>query len=61
MTHIEDERPVTYYPFTPAYAQTITKSQGQNIKQLIIWLDGDLVPAGTAYFGFSRVRKRANI
>ena len=61
VTHIEDERPVTYYPFTPAYAQTITKSQGQNIKHLIVWLDSDLVPAGTAYVGFSRVRKRANI
>ena len=61
VTHIEDERPVTYYAFTPAYAQTITKSQGQNIKHLIVWLDSDLVPAGTAYVGFSRVRKRANI
>ena len=61
VTHIEDERPVTYYPFMPAYAQTITKSQGQNIKHLIVWLDSDLVPAGTAYVGFSRVRKRANI
>ena len=61
VTHIEDERPVTYYPFMPAYAQTITKSQGQNIKHLIVWLDSDLVPADTAYVGFSRVRKRANI
>ena len=40
---------VTYYPFTPAYAQTITKSQGQNIKHLIIWSDSSLVPPGTAY------------
>ena len=40
---------VTYYPFTPAYAQTITKSQEQNIKHLIIWSDSSLVPPGTAY------------
>lgn len=61
VTHIVDDRPVTYYPFTPAYAQTITKSQGQNIKHLIVWLDSDLVPAGTAYVGLSRVRKRDHI
>lgn len=61
VTHIVDDRPVTYYPFTPAYAQTITKSRGQNIKHLIVWLDSDLVPAGTAYVGLSRVRKRDHI
>ena len=61
VTHIVDDMPVTYYPFTPPYAQTITKSQGQNIKHLIVWLDSDLVPAGTAYVGLSRVRKHANI
>ena len=31
---IVDNIPVTYYPFTPAYSQTITKSQGQNTKHL---------------------------
>ena len=61
VTHTVDDRPVTYYPFTPPYAQTITKSQGQNITHLIVWLDSDLVPAGTAYVGLSRVRKRDNI
>ena len=61
VTHIVDDRPVTYYPFTPAYAQTITKSQGQNITHLTVWLDSDLVPAGTAYVGLSRVCKRHNI
>ena len=57
VTHIEDDVPVTRYPFTPAYAQTIIKAQGQNIHHLIIWLDSPLVPADTAYVGLSRVKR----
>ena len=49
VTHLISNRCVTYYPFTPACAQTITKLQGQNIKHLIIWLRSPLVPPGTAY------------
>ena len=56
---MEDEAPVTRYPFTPAYAQTIIKAQGQNIQHLIIWLDSALVPAGTAYVGLSIVRRKS--
>ena len=58
---MEDEAPVTRYPFTPAYAQTIIKAQGQNIQHLIIWLDSALVPAGTAYVGLSIVRRKSAI
>ena len=54
-----DDVTVTYYPFTPAYAQTITKSQGQNIKHLVLWLDSPLVPAGTGYVGLSRIGTKA--
>ena len=61
VTHIEDDVPVTRYPFTPAYAQTIIKAQGQNIHHLIIWLDSPLVPAGTAYVGLSRVKRKSAI
>ena len=61
VTHMQDEGPVTRYPFTPAYAQTIIKAQGQNIQHLIIWLDSPLVPAGTAYVGLSRVRRKSAI
>ena len=61
VTHLEDNVPVTIYPFTPAYAQTIIKAQGQNISHLIIWLDCPIVPAGTAYVGLSRVRKKSAI
>jgi len=35
VTAIVDSVPVSYYPFTLAHAQTITKSQGQNIKHLV--------------------------
>ena len=58
---MEDEAPVTRYPFTPAYAQTIIKAQGQNIQHLIIWLDSALVPAGTAYVGLSIVRRKSAV
>ena len=58
VTHMEDDAPVTRYPFTPAYAQTIIKAQGQNIQHLIILLDSALVPAGTAYVSLSRVRRK---
>ena len=34
VTAIVDNIPVNNYPFTPAYSQTITKSQGQNTKHL---------------------------
>ena len=61
VTHIEDDVPVTRYPFTPAYAQTIIKAQDQNIHHLIIWLDSPLVPAGTAYVGLSRVKRKSAI
>ena len=61
VTHIEEDAPVTRYPFTPAYAQTIIKAQGQNINHLIIWLDSALVPADTAYVGLSRVRRKSAI
>lgn len=52
---------VTHYPFALAYAQTIIKSQGQNSKHFIIWLDCELVPASTAYVGLSRVHTKSAI
>ena len=60
VTHMDNDQHITHYPFNPAYAQTITKSQGRNIRHLIIWLDSDLVP-GTGYVGLSRVRTRSSI
>lgn len=61
VTHMKKDTHITHYPFCPAYAQTITKSQGRNIRHLIIWLDCETVPAGTGYVGLSRVRARSNI
>ena len=37
--HVDGEGDVTLCPFTPAYARTIWKSQGQNLKHLLVWLD----------------------
>ena len=61
VTHLDNDTHTTRYPFSPAYAQTITKSQGRNIRHLIIWLDCDTVPPGTGYVGLSRVRARSSI
>ena len=61
VTHMDNDQHITRYPFNPAYAQTITKSQGRNIRHLIIWLDSDLIPPGTGYVGLSRVRTRSSI
>ena len=61
VTHMEEDAPVTRYPFTPAYAQKIIKAQRQNIQHLIIWLDSVLVPLGTAYVGLSRVSRKLAI
>ena len=62
VTHyVEGEGDVTRYPFTPAYARTICKSQGQNLKHLLVWLDCPMVPPGLAYVALSRVRKKADL
>ena len=54
------ERTVVY-PITPAYASTITKIQGQNMKKIILWLDCQTVPSGSAYVALSRIRKHADL
>ena len=54
------ERTVVY-PITPAYASTITKIQGQNMKKIILWLDCQTVPSGSAYVALSRIRKHAGL
>ena len=53
VSRMHNDTHITRYPFTPAYAQTITNSQGRNIRHLIIWLDSDIVPPGTGYVGLS--------
>ena len=58
VTEIENEgNRTTKYPIVPAYACTICKVQGQNLKQIIFWLDSKFVSAGTTYVTLSRIRK----
>ena len=40
----QDDNRRTVYPFSPAYSSTITKIQGQNMKEIILWLDFEKVP-----------------
>jgi len=62
VTHFQEGKgDVTAYPLTPAYARTISKSQGQNLKHLLLWLDCDTVPAGLAYVALSRIRRRTDL
>ena len=62
VTHFQEGKgDVTCFPMTPAYARTISKSQGQNIKHLLVWLDCNTVPAGLAYVALSRVRRRGDV
>ena len=47
----------TCYPIVPAYALTMTKSLGQNLKKVILWFDTNSAPPGTAYVALSRIKK----
>ena len=59
--HVQGQGEVTTYPLTPAYATTISKCQGQNIRHLLVWLDSTLVPPGLAYVALSRVGRKQDI
>ena len=62
VTHaVEGQGDVTRYPFTPAYARTICKSQGQNLKHLLVRLYCAMVPPGLAYVALSRIRRKADL
>ena len=49
------------YALNPAYCMTICKTQGTNIKRLIVWFDCPTVPTCTGYVALSRVRKSEDI
>ena len=62
VTHFEEGKgDLTRFPITPAYVRTISKSQGQNLKHLLVWLDCLTVPAGLAHVVLSRVCRRSNL
>ena len=55
MTSVFEDILVTKYPFLPGYATTISKVQGQTLSNVILWLDTERTPEGTAYVALSRV------
>lgn len=57
MTKTVDGNRTTCHPSVPAYASTICKVQGQNLGKIILWLDSQLVPKGSAYVALSRIRQ----
>lgn len=50
------------YPFIPAYAMTVHKSQGQTLDRCVIYLaDGPFFEHGHAYVAVSRCRTRSDL
>lgn len=60
-TTSEDGLSRVHYALNPAYSMTISKTQGANIKKLIVWFDCPTVPKWMGYVALSRVRKSHNI
>ena len=60
-TTTEDGRSRVHYALNPAYCMTICKTQGANIKKLIVWFDCPTVPSGMGYVALERVRKSEDI
>ena len=60
-TTTEDGRSRVHYALNPAYCMTICKTQGANIKKLIVWFDCPTVPTGMGFVTLSRVRKSEDI
>ena len=60
-TITEDGRSRVHYALNPAYCMTICKTQGANIKKLIVWFDCPTVPSGMGYVALSRVCKSEDI
>ena len=61
ITQIINEEQVTVYPCLPGYATTVCKVQGQTLPEVILWIDTDTTPHGTAYVAFSRVKNLRNL
>ncbi len=45
------------YPCLPGYAITIGKAQGQTLNKVVIWIDTERTPSGTAYVAVTRVKR----
>ncbi len=55
-----NDKSVTLYPFSLAYATPICKAQGQTLQKVVVWFDIDNIPPGTAYVALSRVTSQQN-
>ena len=51
----------TCYPFAPAYALTMTKSQGQTLDKVIVCFDSNKVGPGSAHVALSRVWRKEDL
>ena len=60
-TITEDGCSRVHYALNPAYCMTICKTQGANIRKLLVWFDCPTVPSGMGYVALSRVRKSEDI
>lgn len=60
-TTSEDGLRRVHYAFNPAYSMMICKTQGANIKKLIVWFDCPTVPKGMGYMALSRVQNSKDI
>ena len=49
------------FPIRPAFAMTISKSQGQTLEYVGLWLNEPLFTHGQLYVALSRVSSRNNI
>ena len=62
ITYFHPERgKTTCYPFIPSYALTMAKSQGQNLKKVLLWFDSKRCPPGCAYMALSRVSRAEDL
>ena len=61
VTQIINDKQVTAHPCLPGYATTVRKVQGQTLLEVILWIDTDTTPEGTAYVAFSRVKNVRNL
>ena len=61
MSSIINNIQTTKYPVLPGYATTIYKVHGQTLHKVILWLDTDSTPKGTAYVALSRVKSLTNL
>ena len=52
-TTTEDGSSRVHHALNPAYCMTICKTQGANIKKLIMWFDCPTVPSGNGYVALS--------